>query len=119
MAKAAAELEERGEAVTSRALAAAHISREYRMHLAPGARNGRDGIESLVFNCAYTTHSTSHKIPAVEKSACTKVPERTPAAADPPEALPSPSDGELLLPVLPSACSATSHQLTGVQRVTE
>lgn len=42
MARAAADLEKRGEAVTSQALAeAAHISREHRMHLAPRARNGR------------------------------------------------------------------------------
>jgi hypothetical protein len=41
MARAAAELEEHGEAVTSRALAAAaHISREYRVHLAPTEGNG-------------------------------------------------------------------------------
>jgi hypothetical protein len=38
MVTAVADLEERGEAVTSRALAAAaHISREYRVHLAPKA----------------------------------------------------------------------------------
>jgi hypothetical protein len=49
MVKAAAELEERGEAVTSRSLAAAaHISREHRVQLAPAARNGRHGIGSVI-----------------------------------------------------------------------
>ena len=53
MARAAADLERRGEAVTSRALAAAaHISREHRLHLAPPARNGRDGIHTSVISCA-------------------------------------------------------------------
>jgi hypothetical protein len=54
MVKAVADLEERGEAVTSRSLAAAaHISREYRVHLAPAARNrheryGTDVISSAI-----------------------------------------------------------------------
>ena len=40
MDRAAADLEKRGEVVTSRALAqATHISREHRMHLAPGGQN--------------------------------------------------------------------------------
>jgi hypothetical protein len=53
MAKAAAELEECGEALTSRALAAAaHISREHRLHLAPPTRNEHAGVGSDFINFA-------------------------------------------------------------------
>lgn len=53
MAKAVAELEAHGEVVTSRSLAAAaRISREHRMCLAPWARNGHDGIGSSVISSA-------------------------------------------------------------------
>jgi hypothetical protein len=45
MVKVVTDLEEHGEAVTSRALAAAaHISREHYLHLGPTARNRRERI---------------------------------------------------------------------------
>ena len=53
MAKAVAELEKRGEAVTSRSLAAAaHLAREHCVRLAPPARDGRDGDGSSVISSA-------------------------------------------------------------------
>ena len=53
MAKAVAELEERGEAVTSRARAsAAHISREHPLHLAPEPREGHVSIDNSVISFA-------------------------------------------------------------------
>jgi hypothetical protein len=53
MARAVAELEARGEAVTSRAVAeSAHISPEYRVYLAQASRNERSGGYIHVISCA-------------------------------------------------------------------
>jgi hypothetical protein len=53
MAKAVADLVKRGEAVTSRLLAAAaHISLKLRLRLAPAAGNGRREIGSSVISSA-------------------------------------------------------------------
>jgi hypothetical protein len=53
MAKAAGELEVRGEAVAARAVAAAtHISREHRLRLAQASRNRRSGDRTDVISCA-------------------------------------------------------------------
>jgi hypothetical protein len=53
MDKVAEELEARDEAVTSRAPAeTAHISREYRVHLAQAARNGHHGDGTDVISSA-------------------------------------------------------------------
>ena len=53
MVRAAEEVEARGEAVTSRALAqAAHISREHRVHLAPATRNRCSGVCISVISSA-------------------------------------------------------------------
>lgn len=58
MLKAVAELEQRGEAVTSHTLAgAAHISREHCVHLAPKARKGRAGHCSAVSSSARESFS--------------------------------------------------------------
>ena len=65
MAKAALALEERGEAVTSRALAAAaHISREHRVRLAQASGNERLGYYIHVISSAralLSCHLTNSK----------------------------------------------------------
>lgn len=112
MARAATALEERCEAVASRALAqAAHISREHGVYA--GSRQRETGARAfgpMLSVLQYSSHSTSHNRPAVENNACTELPERAPESVGQ-EASPSASDSEPLIPTLPAVCPAASHRL--------
>jgi hypothetical protein len=112
MASAAAELEERGEAVTSRALAAAaRISLNTACTWLRSRETGALETDPMLSVLQYNAHSTSDNIPAVENSACTEVPEQASASVDAPKASPAPLDDKPLLPALPMVCLAASHQL--------
>ena len=112
MARAAAELEERGEAVTSRALAeAAHISLNTACTWLRQRETGAMETNPMLSVVQYSSSCISDNMPAVENSACTEAPEHTPAAVDPPTAAPAPPDGEPFVPTLPAICPAASHQM--------
>jgi hypothetical protein len=112
MAKAAAALEERGEAVTSRALAAAaHISLNTACTWLRQRETGTLESETMLSALHYSSHSTSDNIPATENSASTQAPAQAQAVVDPPAVAPVPRGAESLSPVLPRVCLAASHQL--------
>lgn len=84
MINAVAALEQRGEALTSRSLATeAHISREYRVHLAPAARNGGARRCSDVIRSAIYPYSTSDNIVPAGAAMHTAIAASTPAPGDP------------------------------------
>jgi hypothetical protein len=112
MARAARVLEERGETVTSRALAAAaHISLNTACTWLRQRETGMMESNAMLSVTHYTSHCTSDNVPAAENSACTKAPEQVPAPVEPPKASPAPLDVRPLLPVMPPICPAASHQL--------
>ena len=112
MARAAAELEARGETVTSRALAeAARISLNTACTWLRQRETGMREAEPMLSVLHYSSYSTFNNIPAAENSACTELPGPAPESVDPPEAPPTPADGTPLLPALPAICPAASHQL--------
>jgi hypothetical protein len=111
MAKAAAALEERGEAVTSRALAAAaHISLNTACTWLRKLETGALETVPTLSVVHYSSHSTADNVPAAENSTCTEAPEGAPAVVDPPEAQPAP-EGKPLVPARAALCLAASHQL--------
>jgi hypothetical protein len=74
MTRAATELEERGEAVTSRALAAAaHISLNTACTWLRKLETGAMVAEALLSDLQYNSYSTSDNMPSAENSACTEV----------------------------------------------
>lgn len=112
MVNAAADLEERGEAVTARALAeAAHISLKHACTWLRLRETGTADSESVLSTLQYGSYSTSDNRPSVENTLSTEVPEYATASVDPPETSPSAPDGELFMPALPQVCLAASHQL--------
>lgn len=112
MARAAAALEERGEAITSRSLAAAaHISLNTACTWLRQRKTGTLEAEPMLSVVPYSSSSVSDNTPATENSACTEAPEQAPAPVDPPPTAPAPPGAEPLLPVMPGACPAASHRL--------
>jgi hypothetical protein len=112
MAKAVADLVERGESVTSRSLAAAaHISLNTACTWLRQRETGTLETEPMLSVVQYNSSRVSDNIPATENSACTEAPEQVPAPVEPPPASPAPSGIEPLLPARPAACPAASHQL--------
>jgi hypothetical protein len=112
MARAVADLEERGEAVTSRALAeAAHISLNTACTWLRQRETGTLESRAALSVLPYSPYSTSDNIPAAENRSRNELPERALALVDPPEAVPAPADDEPLRPARPSVCPAASHQL--------
>jgi hypothetical protein len=112
MARAVEALVKHGEAVTSRALAAAaHISLNTACTwLRQRETNAKENAATLSV-LPYRSHSVSDNMSAAANSACTEGPELVPAAVAPLEALPAPPEGMPLLPVMPAACPAASHRL--------
>ena len=111
MARASAELEKRGEAVTSRALAtAAHISLNTAGAWLRQRETGTLESNPMLSVLHYGSHSIAHNMPASDTSAESEMRESTPATVDPPTAAPAP-EREVPAPARPSACPAASHQL--------
>ena len=111
MAKAVAGLEERGEPVTARAVAAAarislNTACTWRRPRETGAMEPTATLSVL----HYTSHSVSDTMPATENSAELEIAECEPAAVDPPTAAPA-LESKPLMPALRRACPAVSHQL--------
>lgn len=105
MARAATELAERGEAVTSRALAAAaHLSLNTTCTWLRQREIGTMGSAAALSVLQYSSYSTSDNMPASENntSAITEIPERVPASVDPPAAASSLPVEEPLVPALPA-----------------
>jgi hypothetical protein len=112
MARAAAELEERGEAVTSRALAqAAHISLNTACSWLRSCETDALGSNASLSVVLYDPNSTSDNMPTAEQSACTEPPEQAAVLAVQVTAAPRASEGEPPVPALRLACLAASHQL--------
>jgi hypothetical protein len=112
MARAATDLEERGEAVTSRALAeAAHISLNTACTWLRQREMGARAFGPMLSVLQYCSSSISDNMPAVENSESLELLEHAPASVDPPEAPTSAPDDVPLLPALPAACLAASHRL--------
>lgn len=112
LARAAAYLQEHGEAVTSRALAqAAHISLNTACAWLRQREAGVREEASVLSDLHYSSYSTADNTLAAEQSICTEIPEHSPASMDPPEASHAPQDGEPLVPALIAICPAASHQL--------
>ena len=107
MSKAAAELEERGESVTARTLAAAaHISLNTACAWLRQRETGAPETEPMLSVVQYRPYSASDNISAVENNERLEVPEQAPAAVDSPEAAP-PDEASPLL-ALRYACLAAS-----------
>jgi hypothetical protein len=103
---------ERGEAVTSRALAAAaHISLNTACTWLRQRETGAMESKASLSVLQYTSYSTADNTPAVEKSACAEAQECAPAGAAPPTAAPAPPDMGPISPARPAICPAASHQL--------
>jgi hypothetical protein len=112
MVKAMAELVERGEAVTSRALAvAAHISLNTACTWLRQCESDDRETDPMLSDLQYTSLSTSNNVIAGEQSAESVIPEHTPASVDPQEASPRPSGIEPHVPAQWHICPAASHQL--------
>ncbi len=112
MSKAVADLVKRGDAVTSRALAAAaHISLNTACTWLRQRERGAWEDAAALSVLQYSSNSIVDNMPAAEDSACTDAPACAPVAVDPPTASPAPSSAVPLLPVLPAICPAASHQL--------
>ena len=111
MANAVAKLEARGEAVTSRALAAAaRISLNTACAWLRQRETGATESPAALSVLQYGTHSTSDNMPAVDHSTCAEAPEGAPASVDLPTPAPAPVS-EPLAPAMPAICPAASHQL--------
>lgn len=112
MANAVADLVERGEAVTSRAVAAAaHISLNTACAWLRQRETGAMEPTAALLVVHYNSHSTSDNMPATEEHVCTEAPEGALVAVDPlTEARPAP-ESEPHVPALPAICPAASHRL--------
>jgi hypothetical protein len=112
MARAAADLEERGEVVTSRAMAtAAHISLNTACTWLRQRETGVTADALMLSGLQYSSYSTADNMPVAEKSTCTEGAEPEPASVDLPEASPTPEARKPLVPAQPAICSAASHRL--------
>jgi hypothetical protein len=112
MAKAAAELEACGEAVTSRALAAAaHISLNTACTWLRQRETGALEDAAALSVLLYSSHSIADNMPSANHSTCAEAPEEAPATVSPPAAAPEPTSTELPAPVRSLICPAASHQL--------
>jgi hypothetical protein len=109
MVKAVADLEERGEAVTSRALAAsAHISLNTACTWLRQREAGISDAVPMLSVREYCPSCTSDNIPAVKNNIYPEGSEHATASGDPPSTSPAPPDGEPLLPARPVVCPAAS-----------
>ena len=99
MANAIAKLEAKGEAVTSRALAAAaRISLNTACAWLRGRETGVMESQASLSVVQFSSHSVADNIPAAENRAYHKLGDPRSAAVDPPKASPAPPEGEPLLP---------------------
>jgi hypothetical protein len=112
MARAATDLAEHGEAVTSRALAeAAHISLNTACTWLRQRETGTRAFGPMLSVLQYSSYSTADNIPAVENSEGLELPKHAPASVDPPEAPTSAPEDVPLLSEQPAVCLAASHRL--------
>ena len=101
MARAAQALEERGETVTARAVAAAaHISHNTACTWLRSRETGALESTAALSVLQYSSHSISDNTPADDHSAESGPQGHAPASEDPPEASPAPPDDDPLAPAL-------------------
>ena len=111
MVNAVAKLEERGEVVTARTVAAAaRISLNTACTWLRQQERGTMESAAALSTLQYSTHSIPDNITTVENSTDTEVPEGTSAAVIPPTTTPA-LECVPLTPTLPAICAAASHQL--------
>jgi|ERR1051326_3796424 hypothetical protein len=111
MTKAVLALEERGEAVTARAVAAAaNISLNTACSWLRQREASAKEASPMLSVLQYSPYSTPDTMPAVDHRACNGPPESTLAPVDVLETDPA-SQAAPRLSLAPAACPAASHQL--------